>query len=312
MGGAIKSVIDIGSNSVKLRVARLRKGQIEVLLDTTEVVRLGRRTADGRLRDEAFQNGLRVVEEMVRRSQDKGAEPLLVGTMALRMAKNASDFSNEILARTGIELTVLSGEEEARLAWKGALYGLDRDGAFVVFDTGGGSTEFVFGARAGIRRSTSIEVGAVSLMERYFSSDPVAWEDVAQAQRHIRDLFAQNAVERLEPQTAPSVIGLGGGVVAMASVKLGLAAFVPLKLNGMKLTREDVEGQMERYAALSLDERRRIRGLPPSRADLILGSACIVLCAMEALAADSLTVSINGLRQGLLVEAFEADGYTLR
>ena len=183
MGAGVRSVVDIGSNSIKLRVARCPAGRIEVLLDTTEVVRLGRRTADGRLRREAIRNGARVVEEMVRRSREMGAEPCLVGTMALRVAENAQDFLREILGRTGLEVRILSGEEEARLAWRGALDGSD-GGPFAVFDTGGGSTEFVFGASpGGATRSESVAVGAVSLTERFFAADPPAPESLDLALR---------------------------------------------------------------------------------------------------------------------------------
>ena len=308
MGAGVRSVVDIGSNSIKLRVACCPAGRIEVLLDTTEVVRLGRRTADGRLRREAIRNGARVVEEMVRRSREMGAEPCLVGTMALRVAENAQDFLREILGRTGLEVRILSGEEEARLAWRGALDGSD-GGPFAVFDTGGGSTEFVFGASpGGATRSESVAVGAVSLTERFFAADPPAPESLDLALRYVRDLLLCSKIEWADPSRPPSVIGLGGGVVAMASVKLGLPGFAPLRLNGMELTRGDVEGQMRRYAAATLEARRRIRGLPASRADLVLASSCIVLCALEALGAGSFTVSINGLRHGLLVQMFESDG----
>lgn len=308
MGAGVRSVVDIGSNSIKLRVARCPAGRIEVMLDTTEVVRLGRRTADGRLRREAIRNGARVVEEMVRRSREMGAEPCLVGTMALRVAENAQDFLREILGRTGLEVRILSGEEEARLAWRGALNGSD-GGPFAVFDTGGGSTEFVFGASpGGATRSESVAVGAVSLTERFFTADPPAPESLDLALRYVRDLLLCSKIEWADPSRPPSVIGLGGGVVAMASVKLGLPGFAPLRLNGMELTRGDVEGQMRRYAAATLEARRRIRGLPASRADLVLASSCIVLCALEALGAGSFTVSINGLRHGLLVQMFESDG----
>lgn len=308
MGAGVRSVVDIGSNSIKLRVACCPAGRIEVMLDTTEVVRLGRRTADGRLRREAIRNGARVVEEMVRRSREMGAEPCLVGTMALRVAENAQDFLREILGRTGLEVRILSGEEEARLAWRGALDGSD-GGPFAVFDTGGGSTEFVFGASpGGATRSESVAVGAVSLTERFFTADPPAPESLDLALRYVRDLLLCSKIEWADPSRPPSVIGLGGGVVAMASVKLGLPGFAPLRLNGMELTRGDVEGQMRRYAAATLEARRRIRGLPASRADLVLASSCIVLCALEALGAGSFTVSINGLRHGLLVQMFESDG----
>ncbi len=279
---------------------------MEVLLDTTEVVRLGRRTADGRIHGDSFRNGVRVVEEMVRRSRDMGAEPRLVGTMALRVAGDAPDFLRAIRDRTGLEVAILSGEEEARLAWKGAVAGLACEGALAVFDTGGGSTEFVLGSRSGIERTASVAVGAVTLAERFFAADPVEPESLRLAQGYVRELLLCSKIQGTDPP--PSAIGLGGGVVAMASVRLGLPGFVPLRLHGMRLTREDVEGQMRRYAACTLDERRRIRGLPSSRADLVLGSACIVLCAMEALGIGSFTVSINGLRHGLLVELFEAGG----
>ena len=223
-----------------------------MLLDTTEVVRLGRRTADGRLRREAIRNGARVVEEMVRRSREMGAEPCLVGTMALRVAENAQDFLREILGRTGLEVRILSGEEEARLAWRGALDGSD-GGSFAVFDTGGGSTEFVFGASpGGATRSESVAVGAVSLTERFFAADPPAPESLDLALRYVRDLLLCSKIEWADSSRPPSVIGLGGGVVAMASVKLGLPGFAPLRLNGMELTRGDVEGQMRRYAAATL------------------------------------------------------------
>ena len=309
---AAKAVVDIGSNSIKLRVAHRRQDRIEVLLDTTEVVRLGRRTPDGRIQEETFANGVRVVEEMVRRSRDMGAEPRLVGTMALRVAGNASDFLRAIADRTGLDAAILSGEEEARLSWKGAVAGVDHDGPFAVFDTGGGSTEFVLGALSGIECSESVAVGAVSLTDRFFSADPVAPESLSCAQDYVRNLLLCSKIQEADLSRPFSVLGLGGGVVAMASVKLGLPGFMPLKLDGMRLTRGDIEGQMRRYAGATLDERRRIRGLPSSRADLVLGSACIVLCAMETLGADSFTVSINGLRHGLLVEMFEADGFALR
>lgn len=310
--GEVKAVIDIGSNSIKLRVARCRKERIEVLLDSTEVVRLGRGIEGGRLREDTLRNGVRVVEEMVRRARDRGAEPRLVGTMALRVAENAQDFLDAILDRTGLEATVLSGEEEARLAWKGAVAGRDCDGAFVVFDTGGGSTEFIFGSGSGIERSESVAVGAVSLSERFFVEDPVSEASLHEALSYVRDLFFCSKIEWGRSLVPPTVIGLGGGLVAMASVQLGHPVFMPLKLDGMRLSRKNVEEQVRCYAGCTLDERRHIVGLPASRADLVLGSACIVRCAMEVLHVDSLTVGINGLRHGLLVEMFEADGFVLR
>jgi exopolyphosphatase/guanosine-5'-triphosphate,3'-diphosphate pyrophosphatase len=289
---------------------------LRTLLDTTEVVRLGTGLEKGVLDEETMRHGVDVVRKLVRLAGDLGAKPRLVGTMALRTAQNAGDFIRQVRDRTGISVEVLSGEEEARLAWLGAVYGLDfRENPTAVFDTGGGSTEFILGAGNKIRKSKSVPVGAVFLTEKFFDTTPtgavapVKPEAVDSARQYIQEIlaqerFADDFLYACACDPAPFVIGLGGGVVAMASVKLGLTSLVPDRINGTSLTRKDIDDQLELYARSSLEERMKIVGLPPKRADIILASACIVQCALEALKADSFRVSINGLRHGLLIEMF--------
>ena len=307
--GCVEAAIDIGSNSIKLRVGRCWRGDVDVLLDTTEVVRLGRGLADGCIPEAAIRDGVRAVSEMVLRAREMGAEPVLVGTMVLRAAGNAEEFLRRVREATGCEVRVLSGEEEARLSWEGAVADFAAgDGDLVLFDTGGGSTEFVFGRGRAILSIQSVPIGAVSLTQRFFGHDPAGAESLMSAEEYVRGLLHSGGVRRWDPGAAPSVVGLGGGVVAMASVKARLRTFLPVRLHGMTLTRRDLEKQARLYASLTLPERRRIVGLPASRADVVLGSACIVLCAMEALDVPSFTLSINGLRHGVLLEAFEEDG----
>lgn len=121
----------------------------------------------------------------------------------------------------------------------------------------------------------------------------------------VREALSANGIARAHPGTAPAVLGLGGGAVAIGSVKDGSATFIPTRLHGMMLTRKDVAEQVELYASLPLAERRRIAGLPASRADIVLGSACIILGAMRALDVECFTLSINGLRHGVLLEMCE-------
>ena len=118
----------------------------------------------------------------------------------------------------------------------------------------------------------------------------------------------ENGIERQHPTVRPFVVGLGGGVVAMVSVKNGTEPFIPVNLHGMTLTQKDIIRQMRLYASLTLEERQNVIGLPPSRADVILGSACIVLCTLRALNVPSCIVSINGLRHGILMEMFTEAG----
>ncbi|MDR2178875.1 MAG: Ppx/GppA family phosphatase [Synergistaceae bacterium] len=306
----VKAVVDIGSNSIKLRVACKIGAMIRTLIDTTEVVRLGKGLEHGLLAEDAIERGVYVVENLVCLAERRGAKPRLVGTMALRTARNSEDFVRQVREATGIEVEILSGEEEARLAWLGAIYSLNmrgkKDENVIVFDSGGGSTEFILGSNARILESISVPIGAVRLTEKFFDSDPVKPKALKSAQKYVRGLLAEYPFCRKFFSSAifSSAIGLGGGVVAIASVKLGLPVFLPETLSGIFLTKADIDQQVERYASATLAERMQIPGLPPKRADIVLGSACIVQCALEALKADSFRVSINGLRHGLLLEMF--------
>lgn len=305
-GGRVCAAVDIGSNSIKLRVGRCAAGGVQVLLDTTEVVRLGGCLRDGAIPEETMCNAVRVVSEMVGRARRMGAEPCLVGTMALRVAANAHEFLSLVHRRTGLEVRILSGEEEASYSWKGASADFARNGGdLVLFDTGGGSTEFVFGRRGAVERIQSVPVGAVSLTERFFAEDPPPKLALDEAMACVREALSANGIARAHPGTAPAVLGLGGGAVAIGSVKDGSATFIPTRLHGMMLTRKDVAEQVELYASLPLAERRRIAGLPASRADIVLSSACIILGAMRALDVECFTLSINGLRHGVLLEMCE-------
>ena len=301
-----KAVIDIGSNSIKLHVVSKVGNRLRTLLDTTEVVRLGKGLASGVLGEQTMSHGVEVIQKLTRLAGKMDAVPRLVGTMALRMAGNADEFVRMVRERTGISVEILSGEEEARLAWVGATMALGMTGGdTTVFDTGGGSTEFIFGHGTQIAKSVSTQIGAVYLTEKFFASDPIDPKSLYSAKEHVREILV--SALGLERDGESFVIGLGGGVVAMASVKLALPVFSPETVNGISLTKSDIEDQVALYASLSTAERMKIVGLPPKRADIILASSCIVQCVLEFLGADTFLVSINGLRHGLLLEMFKGN-----
>ncbi|MDR1649835.1 MAG: hypothetical protein LBR71_06195 [Synergistaceae bacterium] len=316
MYAATRAVIDIGSNSIKLRVIRREekdKGEndrgerdraengLRVLADRTELVRIGRGLGSGGIGEAEMRHGLEAIQRMACAAEEMEAKPRIVGTMALRVAWNAEDFIRQVFERTGIAVEVLSEEQEARLAWLGAVHSLGmKEGDVAVLDIGGGSTQLVVSSDSRITRCESVPIGTVSLTEKFFASDPVEPDRVKEAVLHIQEafVFGEAAVPGL------SVIGLGGGVLALASVKQKFPSFVPGRLNGTLLTRTDVAAQKELYASMPLAERMKIAALPPKRADIALAGACIAQCALDALRADSFRVSINGLRHGLLLEMF--------
>ena len=299
-----KAVIDIGSNSIKLRVVRKEANRLRTVLDTTEVVRLGKGLKNGIIDEETMRYGVRVVRNLARLAVEKGARPRLVGTMALRVAGNAGEFIRRVHKFTGISVEVLSEKEEARLSWLGATMALGAAGCdTTVFDTGGGSTEFIFGSGNLITSSLSASVGAVRLTEKFFASAQVDPKSLSSAREYAQDILSSAGLPERGKQSF--VIGLGGGVAAMTSVKLALPVFLPQAINGASLTKDDIDRQVALFASSSVQERMRITGLPPRRADAILASACIVQCAMELLGINTFRVSINGLRHGLMLEMFK-------
>ena len=299
----VRAVIDIGSNSIKMRIARIMRGQVRIIRDETEVVRLGRGMGEsGLLRQENMKVSCEAVSRMAHRAVSMGAEIIIVGTMALRTARNSDVFIKMVNDECGLNVHILTGEEEAKYSWLGAVDGLNMQGEAVMFDSGGGSTEFVLGTEEGIKRVVSVPVGAVSLSEKYFSvhDKPIKKAACDEAVNYVRNMLADNHIEDFRTESR-QIIGVGGGAVTMASVKHACENFNPAILHGSILTQRDIVRQINMYSSLTLSERENVIGLPASRADVILGSACIIFSALEILDAKSCVISINGLRHGLLI-----------
>ena len=299
----IRAIIDIGSNSIKMRIARIFRGRVQVIRDETEVVRLGRgMSASGLLSEQSMKLSCETAARMTRRASAMGADIFIAGTMALRTAENSDVFVKMVKEATGQDVHIFSGEDEAKYSWLGAVDGLELDGDAVMFDSGGGSTEFVLGSAEGMKKSVSVPIGAVTLSERFFAvhDKPIKKSACDEAVCCVRELFAENHIEDFRTKSG-QVIAVGGGAVTMASVKHACENFSPSLLHKSVLTQRDIVRQIRMYASLTLTERENVIGLPASRADVILGSACIIFTALRVLNAKSCIISINGLRHGLLV-----------
>jgi exopolyphosphatase / guanosine-5'-triphosphate,3'-diphosphate pyrophosphatase len=233
-----------------------------------------------------------------------GAEVIAaVGTAGLRAAPNAAELIDAVRNRCGLEVEAISGEEEARLAYVGALAELALPaGAVVVFDTGGGSSQFSLGRDGQVEERFSLPVGAVRLTERYGLDDAVSEQALARALSAVAGELAP-----LEGRPLPdAIVGMGGAVTNLAAIEHALAAYDPDVVQGTVLDRAAIDRQIERFRSRSADERRSIVGLQPARAEVILAGACIVRTVLELFGRDSLTVSDRGLRHGLLRERFAA------
>jgi exopolyphosphatase / guanosine-5'-triphosphate,3'-diphosphate pyrophosphatase len=300
------AVIDVGTNSVKLQVGERHPGNAwRTVLDRAEVTRLGEGLQEaGTLQPEPLRRTADAIVGMVRESRAAGAaEIAAVATAGMRQAENSAELVEAVRERCGVGIEVISGEEEARLAYLAATSQLDVGrGSLVVFDTGGGSSEFTFGQAGKVEERFSVDVGAARYTEQFGLDGVVSDDGLAQALEAIAaDLT------RLDGRQRPAaLIGLGGALTTLASVRHGLATYDPDVVQGTVLSRAEVERQIQLYRTRTADERRRIVGLQPARAEVILAGACIVRTVLGKLDCDELTVSDRGLRHGLLVERFGA------
>jgi exopolyphosphatase/guanosine-5'-triphosphate,3'-diphosphate pyrophosphatase len=300
------AVIDVGTNSVKLHIGERRAGDgWRTIADRAEVTRLGEGLQDGGvLQPEPMRRTVDAIVGMVVEARRAGvAEVAAVATAGMRIAGNSAELVAAVRAGCGVGIEVISGEEEARLAYVAATSTLDvADGRLVVFDTGGGSTEFTFGRPGSVEERFSVDVGAAALTERFGLDREVSAEQ-------LTAVFAAIATElvRLDGRPRPAtLIGMGGALTNLASVRHGLATYDPDVVHGTVLDRKEIDRQIDMYRTLTADGRREIVGLQPKRAEVILAGACIVRTVLDKLDCEELTVSDRGLRHGLLVERFAA------
>jgi len=303
-GPARFAVIDVGTNSVKFHVGeRDPGGGWRAIVDRAELTRLGEGLGDqGAIAAEPLERTVAAIADMVEEaSRHQVRTTAAAGTAGLRIARNREEVVSAIRARTGLTVEVISGEEEGRLAYLAVRAGLGvPEGSLVVFDTGGGSSQFTFGQGRQVQERFSVNVGAVGYTERYGLAGAVGPEVVDDAVAAIAADLA-----RLDGRPRPDgLVGMGGAVTNMTAVQLELASYDPDRVQGAVLDRDELDRQIELYRSRDAEARRAIVGLQPKRAEVILAGACIVRTVMDKLGQQSLTVSDRGLRHGLLVHRF--------
>jgi exopolyphosphatase/guanosine-5'-triphosphate,3'-diphosphate pyrophosphatase len=300
------AVIDAGTNSIKFHIGeRDRAGHWRTVVDRAELTRLGEGLAQqGVIIDAALDRTAAAIAGMADEAKRHGVRAIAaVGTAGLRIASNGNAVVAAIQARTGVQIEVISGEEEGRLAYLAAKSGLGlKTGSLVVFDTGGGSSQFTFGHDASVDDRFSVEVGAVRYTERYQLDEVVSPDTLREAMATI-----SADLSRIDGRPVPDkLVAMGGAVTNITAVKHQLATYDPAVVQGTVLDLAEIDRQIELYRSMDAEARRAIIGLQPKRAEVILAGACIVRTVMEKLGKESFTVSDRGLRHGVLAERFDA------
>lgn len=299
----VVAAIDCGTHSTRLLVHDGTR-TIERLMTITK---LGEGVdGSGRLATDAIARTVECLAEYRRVIDRHGVEKIrITATSAARDAENAAAFFEAAESVIGERPELLSGEDEGRLSFAGATAELDpADGPFLVFDIGGGSTEFSFGTDE-CTAAISLDVGCVRLTEKYVESDPPAPEELVAClsitEAHLDD------VRREMPESggARTFVGLAGTVAAAAMIEIGLAEYDREQVHHFRLTRAAVEDVYRTMVTENRADRAHNPGLEPGRVDTIVGGMCILVRVMRYFAIDELLVSEADILDGLAHSLFE-------
>lgn len=319
----ILAAMDIGTNSVRLAVVEVQqRGTWTTLASQKQVVRLGegefatgvkskKKTSEEaprhRLTEQAIARGALVCARFAEVARGYGAtEIIALATAATREAENGDEFVERVRHLAGLDVRVVSGQEEARLIYLGVASGVElpSDQRALFMDIGGGSTELIVGDNHNYTFLDSLRVGAIRLTAEYVKdvAKPISQATWTTMQRHVRSMLAP-AARAIDKVGFSVMYGSSGTVQNLAEiVARASAAQNPTSFRNYDLSLEDIQATAKRLCAMTIEQRRRIPGINPERADIIIGGSAILQTAMETVGAASIRISDRGLREGIIVD----------
>lgn len=301
--------IDIGTHTARLLIARKPETQerLKPLARKRAYIRLGQgfSYSEGKtIQPEAIDRTLVVLEDFLQYTRLFDVHEVhAVATGVVREATNRDEFIDLIQSRTGIHIRPITGEEEALLTGKGVLYALHvQSGPFLVFDLGGGSTEFFLntGRRQVVR---SILMGSMILKQAFLKSDPPRAKQVNALSKHIDKMLGALSLEPINSGSFLLVAGTGGTVTTLAAMlnSIYLEDIAPERINGLTMTLKQLEGLFNEIKRLPYEERLKMPGLDPDRAEVILAGCIAVIRILYFFKSLQVTVSMSDLLEGVLI-----------
>ncbi|MFU8849588.1 exopolyphosphatase [Micromonospora sp. SL1-18] len=303
------AAIDCGTNSIRLLVADLPgpdAGPQAPLVDLCrrmEIVRLGQGVdRTGRLAPEAIERTRVALADYAAEIEKFGAERVrMVATSATRDAANAADFRTMVEQTLGVAPEVVTGDEEARLSFTGAVRGLPADAQppYLVVDIGGGSTEFVVGTRDGrVQAAVSVDIGCVRMTERHLHGDPPSRNEITAAQADIA-VAVDRALTVVPGREAATLVGLAGSVTTVVAIAQGLGEYDPERIHHARVSYDQVAEVTADLLAKSAAQRLAIPVMHPGRADVIGAGALVLRVIMERAGMPSVVASEHDILDGI-------------
>ncbi|HVR46775.1 MAG TPA: hypothetical protein VMT95_09120 [Candidatus Binatia bacterium] len=299
------AIVSIGTNSTRALLADVELDKPRVEFARSIGTRIGEGMGErGRLGDEPMQRTIDAVAQLARAMRGHYVRMFATATSALRRADNGEEFMERVRDVLGVPLRVLTGEEEAEASYRGALTAFDgrRGDRVGVIDVGGGSTEYAVGDSVTPERVISCEVGAVRLTDSVPKlagrEGPVPAGELSRAADLAREALRPLA----ECAPAERVALVGGSATTAAAIVRGRAA----PIGSYRLTRADLQRTIERLCNISLDERKKVVGMKPQRADILPAGIVVLDAALETLGRDEALATTSDLLLGFLLQQWDA------
>ena len=294
------AAIDCGTNSIRLLIADIDGNNFREIVRDMEIVRLGQGVDQtGQFHPDAIARTLAAVDKFAAEIAKRGVEKIrFCATSATRDATNRHLFVDGVRERLGIELEVISGEEEAALSFAGAIKDLDpSNGPFLVVDIGGGSTEFVFGTST-VEAAKSVNIGCVRMSERHFASDPATPEQIEAARADIQVAIAQAAA--VVPITkAKTLVAVAGTATTVAAAALDLPEYDRYAIHLSRISAQQTHDAATMFATKTREQRLSLGYMHPGRVDVIAAGSLVLSEIMKATGATEFVASESDILDGM-------------
>ncbi len=271
------AVIDMGTNSIRLLLAKVEDGRIVESQKELEMTRLGKGVDETKLLSkESMDATVTAIKKFKVKAEAFGAEALkVIATSAVRDASNRASFLKRVLEETGVEIEVISGQTEAELGFKGVLAGVGSHESILVVDIGGGSTEFIVGDQTGIEFAVSKDVGAVRMTGKHFTKDPIVKDEKEDLIKNIDEIL-EETLELVKEHAYGQIVGIGGTLTTISTMKQEMQVYDSKKVQNSEVTKDDIEKILNQLEGMTQAERQNIPGLQAKRADIIYAGITIM------------------------------------
>jgi exopolyphosphatase/guanosine-5'-triphosphate,3'-diphosphate pyrophosphatase len=294
------AAIDCGTNSIRLLIADIDGNNFREVVRDMEIVRLGQGVDEtGQFHPDAIARTLAAVDKFAAEIAKRGVEKIrFCATSATRDATNRHLFVDGVRERLGIELEVISGDEEAALSFAGAIKDLDpSNGPFLVVDIGGGSTEFVFGTST-VEAARSVNIGCVRMTERHIASDPATAQQIELARTDIQAAIAQAAA--VVPITkAKTLVAVAGTATTVAAAALDLPEYDRYAIHLSRISAQQTHDAATMFATSTREQRLALGYMHPGRVDVIAAGSLVLSEIIKATGATEFVASESDILDGM-------------